>query len=433
MVLSGRSLGLLSATSIGFGSMIAAGIFSIFGTATAIAGNAVYVAFMIAGIVALLNAYSYSRLGVRYTSPGGPVEFIVRGLGSNTLTGGLNILLWISYIFGLALYAKGFSAYAVTFLPSSMYYISTGFLSVLIIVLFTAINFFGVKFVSGSELFINVFKLVFLLLFSIAGLILMDYGNPGTDEWPPVTDIVYCAGIIFLIFQGFGLISTASKDMKNPRKDLPTAIYLSILIVLVVSLLVSLSVIGNLSMVEIGQAGDYVIAAAARPVLGDAGFRLMALTAVFSISAGINASLYGGANVSYLIARKGELPQAFDRKTWADNREGLFITSGLVILLVSLVDLEGIGIIGSSSLIIIYIAVNLASLRLSDIVHSSHSVIRITLMCDILFLGFNVSYMVHRSLRLFVFFVIVIMLCFLVEHAYRNYSGRSYSIKDTGP
>ena len=111
-----KSMGLYAATSIGVGAMIGAGIFSIFGTAVKISGSAVYVSFIIAGIVALLNAYSYAKLAIRYQSAGGLVEFLLKGFGDGILSGGFNLMLWISYVFALALYSKGFSSYAVTFL-----------------------------------------------------------------------------------------------------------------------------------------------------------------------------------------------------------------------------------------------------------------------------------------------------------------------------
>ena len=114
-----KSIGLWAAISIGVGGMVGAGIFSILGLACQIAGNAVYISFIIAGIVALLSTYSYAKLGVKYPSAGGPVEFLVRGFGAGILSGGFNILLWIGYVFALALYAKAFGAYAKTFLPSS--------------------------------------------------------------------------------------------------------------------------------------------------------------------------------------------------------------------------------------------------------------------------------------------------------------------------
>ena len=179
-----KSMGLYAATSIGVGAMIGAGIFSIFGTAVKISGNAVYISFTIAGIVALLNAYSYAKLAVRYHSAGGLVEFLLRGFGDGILSGGLNLLLWVSYIFVLALYSKGFASYAVTFLPPDSAQIWERVFATAIILIFTAINFIGAKAVGKSEIFIVSIKFGILLLFAVAGVVYMNTGNLSTSTWP---------------------------------------------------------------------------------------------------------------------------------------------------------------------------------------------------------------------------------------------------------
>ena len=78
-VLNGKPIGIWSAVAIGIGGMIGAGIFSILGIATTIAGNVVYISFIIGGAIALLSTYSYAKLATKYPSAGGPVEFLVRG------------------------------------------------------------------------------------------------------------------------------------------------------------------------------------------------------------------------------------------------------------------------------------------------------------------------------------------------------------------
>jgi amino acid transporter len=166
-----KSMGLYTATSIGVGAMVGAGIFSFFGTAVQISGSAVYVSFIIAGLIALLNAYSYAKMGVRYPSAGGPVEFLLKGFGDGILSGGLNLLLWVGYVFGLSLYAKGFSYYAVTFLPPGSAHIWANVFSTAIILVFTATNFIGAKAVGKSELFIVSIKVGILLLFAAAGIL----------------------------------------------------------------------------------------------------------------------------------------------------------------------------------------------------------------------------------------------------------------------
>lgn len=419
-----KSMGLWSATSIGVGAMVGAGIFSIFGTATQISGNAVYISFIIAGLIALLSTYSYAKLGVRYPSAGGPVEFLVRGFGDGLLSGGLNILLWTGYIFGLALYAKGFSLYAMTFMPAASAAIWPNIFATAIIVIFTAINFIGSKAVGRSEIFIVSIKVSILMLFAVAGMFFINPVNISTSHFPNTPHILFGAGIVFLAYQGFGLITNAAEDMDDPEKTLPKALYLSVLIVICIYVLVSLAVIGNLSISEIGNYKDYALAAAAQPFLGSIGFKIMAIAALFSTSSAINASLYGGANVSYLIAKDGELPEFFERKVWKKGTEGLFITSGLVILCTNFLNLEGIGMLASASLLVIYVAVNAAHLRLSGETGAKNYLIWTSLFSSLVFFGILMYYEFINSIKTLVLFAAVLTFCFIVECVYRKYSRR---------
>jgi Amino acid transporters len=424
-------MGLYAATSIGVGSMIGAGIFSIFGTAVKISGNAIYVSFIIAGIVALLNAYSYSKLGVRYQSAGGPVEFILQGFGDGVLSGGLNLLLWISYIFGLALYSKGFSYYAVTFLPPGSAQIWEKIFATAIILVFTAINFIGARAVGKSELFIVSIKFSILVIFAAAGIAYMDTGNLSTSTWPDYKSILFGAGIVFLAYQGFGLITNAVEDINDPEINLPRAIYLSIALVVLIYVSVSFAVVGNLSTFEIEKSKDYALAAAAKPFLGTIGFKIMALAALISTSSAINASLYGGANISYLLAKDGRLPFFFEIKIWKRGTEGLFFTSGLVILLANFLPLEGIGMLASTSLLIIYIFVNTSHLRLLRETGAKRWIIQTSLLSSLIFFGLLVYYEFVISKLTLELLILTVFFCFFVEWIYRKLSGRSIKERTT--
>lgn len=160
-----NKIGLFSATSIGIGGMIGAGIFSIIGVAAKIAGPALPLAFLIGGLIALLSAYSFAKLSRTYPSEGGPVEFIFRSFGNGIFSGGLNILLWIGYIFALALYARAFGGYAMSFLPAEAPGYWSNILITGIVVLFTLINAFGAEAVGKSETTIVATKVGILLLF----------------------------------------------------------------------------------------------------------------------------------------------------------------------------------------------------------------------------------------------------------------------------
>ncbi|MCQ1535385.1 amino acid permease [Methanosarcina sp. KYL-1] len=426
-----KSMGLWAATSIGVGAMVGAGIFSIFGMAAEISGNAVYVSFVIAGLVALLSTYSYAKLGARYPSAGGPVEFLVRGFGDGILSGGLNVLLWVGYIFGLALYARGFSSYAVTFLPAGSGQAWDAVFATGIILVFTGVNFIGAKAVGKSELFIVSIKVGILILFGLAGLFYVTPGNLALSNFPAPSKILYGAGMVFLAYQGFGLITNAAEDMENPEKTLPRALYLSVVMVICIYVLVSLAVIGNLSISEIGQSKDYALAAAAKPFLGAAGFRIMALAALFSTASAINASLYGGANTCYIIAKEGELPEFFERKVWKRSTEGLFITSGLVILCANFLNLERIGMLASASLLLIYIAVNAVHLHLYKETRAKPILIWASLLSSAGFFAVLVYYELGHSPGTLVLLAGIIAGCFIVEGVYRKFSKRI--LKPRGP
>ena len=120
--------------------------------------------------------------------------------------------------------------------------------------------------------------------------------------------------------------------MDDPRKLLPKALYLSVVAVIIIYIAVSVAVIGNLHVQAILSAKDYALAEAAKPFLGDFGFRLIAVGALFSTASAINATLFGAANVSYTIARDGELPAVFSWSFRPNATGGLFITAALVIL-----------------------------------------------------------------------------------------------------
>lgn len=416
-------MGFWSVVSIGIGGMIGAGIFSILGVAGQVSGNAVYISFIIAGAAALLCTYSFARLGATFPSAGGPVEFLVKGMGDGILSGGFNILLWVGYIFALSLYAKAFGGYAATLFPHHTVLLSR-FFSIAVILFFLIINILGGRAVGRSELLIVGIKVVILLMFAASGLFFASSARLNFSAWPSFSNILYGSGIVFLAYEGFGLITNAAEDMSNAPRTLPRALYASVVITLGIYVLVSIAVIGNLSTDQIVHAKDYALAAAAKPFLGQVGFTVIAVAALFSTASAINATLYGGANVSYMIGRHGELPEFFERKVWKNSFEGLFITAGLVVLCTNLLDLSGIAILGSAFFLIIYAAVNVSHLLLLDRTKANSKIVWLSLATCTAFLIFLLYRESVKSPRTLLVLTLVTSGCFLGESIYRHFTRR---------
>ena len=324
-------IGMVAAVSIGIGGMVGAGIFSILGVVAQAAGNAMWLAFAIGGVVALLSTYSYAKLGATFPSAGGAVHFLVKSFGDGVLAGGLNLFMWAGYIISLALYATAFGGYAATFVTTTPSPLLLKSLAVGVVVLLTVVNAFGAKFMGRSETLIVAIKVAILVLFAAVGLWFIRPGNLSPELWPETKSILFGAGVLFIGYEGFGLVTNAAADMRNPRKMLPRALYTSVILVIIIYLAVSLTVTGNLSDYEIERAKDYALAEAAKPFLGEFGFRLIAIAALFSTASAINATLFGSANVCYMIARDGELPAGLSRTEWKQATGGLLLTAALVV------------------------------------------------------------------------------------------------------
>ncbi len=418
-----KAMTLSAAVAIGIGGMVGGGIYSLLGTAVGIAGNAVYISFALAGLVALFSAYSYAKLGARYPSAGGPVEFLLQGFGDGIISGGFNILLWFGYVFALALYARAFGAYLATFFPGLPAYWQNIF-ATLIILLFTGVNFLGAKAVGRSELVIVAANVGFLLLFAGAGFVFLKPALLSPAQWPHVDKILFAAGVVFLTYEGFGLVTNTAEDMENPQKTLPKALYLSVGIVIFLYIAVSVAVVGNLAVPKIVAASDYAAAAAAQAFLGEWGLRLVAFAALFATSSAINATLYGGANVSYTIARKGELPKVFERKVWGRATEGLFITAGLVLVFANIFNLSRIGMMGSAAFLLIYAAVSIGHLRLyRETGAQPWIIVGAIVACLTAFVILSYYLWTTTPMTLLVL-AVVVAASFLTEWLYRNIAAR---------
>jgi amino acid transporter len=355
-------IGLVAALSIGVGGMIGAGIFSILGVVARVAGSAMPLSFAIGGVVAGLAAYSYVALGKTFPSVGGAVTFLVRGYGEGVAAGSLNLFQYFSYIITIALYATGFAAYAVTFvhLPSKVWAVG-------VVLAFTAINFLGSRLMGRAESVIVIIKVAILIVFIVAAFMALTGKGVvrlSPASWPGPLAIFTGAGILFVGYEGFGLITNAAANMAKPKRELPRAIYGSVAIAIVIYLLVASGVVTNVPLDVLKGLGNSALAVAAKPSLGQAGFRLIAIAALLSTASAVNATLFGSTNIAYQIAKNGGLPPAFDRKLWGRDVEGLFITSGLVLVFVLLFPLSSVASMGSAGFLLVYSAVNIGHLRI---------------------------------------------------------------------
>jgi amino acid transporter len=356
-----RKMGLWEVIAIGVGGMVGGGIFAVLGLAVQLAHGGTPVAFALAGVVALLTAYSYTKLSLAYPGRGGTVAFLDRAFGPGFLTGSLNVLLWLSYIVMLSLYAFAFGSYAATFLAPSAQVLGKHVLISVVVLAITGLNLFSANIIGEAESWIVGLKVTILLLFVAVGFAGIDGRQLSPGTWAPPMQLLAGGMIIFLAYEGFELIANTAQDVENPQNTLPLAYYSAVTFVIVLYVLVALVAVGNLPVERIVQAKDYALAEAARPSMGQTGFTLIAVAAMLSTASAINATLYGTARISYTIAKDGELPTQLEKKVWNEPVEGLLITALLTLVIANWFDLSRISIMGSAGFLLIFTAVNAAN------------------------------------------------------------------------
>ena len=417
-----RKIGFWEAFSIGVGGMIGGGIFAVLGLSIQLSKSAAPIAFLLAGLIALATAYSYARLSVRYPSEGGTIEFIVRAYGTGLLSGTLNVLLLASYIVMISLYAYAFGSYSANMLALDTT-VAKHLMITLVIVVFTAINALGAVISGKTEDLLVAFKLAILLIVAGAGMAFVDVTRLSPSNWADPISVGAGGMIIFLAYEGFELIANTGNDVEDPS-ILPKAFYAAVLLVIAVYVMIAVVTVGNLPYDVIIKARDYALAVAAKPSLGEAGFWLITFAALASTSSAINATLYGTARASYMVAKYGQLPEAVEKPLWKQAYEGLLIISIISLILANTASLESISIAGSGGFLLIFLFVNIAALKLRDRVKLNPTIPAIGTVLTFTALVILIYRMVETDARDLMIFASLIVASFLIEASYRAITGR---------
>jgi hypothetical protein len=358
-------IGTFSALSIGIGGMVGGGIFAVTGLTVELTRGAAPIAFVVAGVVALLTAFSYWRLSLRYPSDGGTVEFINVAFGPGLVTGTLNILLCLSYIILLSVYAYAFGAYGASFFPPEERDFWQHTLLSGAVVALTLVNWFGADLAIRSENFFNALKLLLLAIFVVAGLATpMEWSRVAPDQWVGPFELVAGAMVIFLNYEGFELIANASNSMRDPKRSLPIAYLGGVTMVIGSYVLITLVVLGHTPFSAIAANPDQTLSIAAESFMGPNGGVMIAVAAMLATSSAINATFYGAGRLTYLIAKSGELPAELERSFHGQPLEGMLVFAALTLLVANFVPLSTIATMGSAGFLVIFLVVNLANCKL---------------------------------------------------------------------
>lgn len=361
-VAGGANLNIRQAAFIGLGAMVGAGIFSLLGAAGEVAGAAVWLSFLIAGAVAGLQGYSFSKFGARYPSAGGMLEYVARGFGDGHTVGIVAWLLLLANAIVTAMVAVSFGSYASGALTDGSK-IWLKVFAVGIVALMLVLNVVGSAAVAKVQTLIVYVVLGILTLFAVTSLANLHTDLLVPSGYPPLKDIISSVALTFFAFLGFGVVTFTAKDLANPKHQLPRAMYLALGLATVIYLGVALGVFGTLTVDEVIASGGTALAVAAEPVLGRAGYWLMTVTALFSTAGATNAGLYPARGLSEHMVSIKQFPQSMKLQVGGRVPMGLVVTAGVAAGLALGFDLSSIASIGSTIALVVFTLVTFAHLR----------------------------------------------------------------------
>ena len=299
-----KSIGVVGATTIGVGGMMGAGLYTLLGLAAKSAGIWLPLSFLIGGVVVAFSVYSYSKLGMKYPDRGGATKFLLKGFGDGFLAGGLNVFQYLGWIIAIALYAAGFSEYAcqLTGLNNSSWIGKA--ISIAIVILVVFINVLGSKQVARAQTAIIALGLIILIAF--IGFRLAQAYVPlitTADKGNGIIGILSAAGLLYVTYEGVGVVTNTAGNMKNPKKQLPIALFLSLIIVMLIYIIASAIVIMTIGVkVAVANQG-HVLATAGEAVFGKVGMILIGLAALVATASAVNSTMFGDENLGIRIAK----------------------------------------------------------------------------------------------------------------------------------
>ena len=376
-----RKLGLLEAVSIGIGGMIGGAIFEVIGLVAGMVGPSIFLSFSFAATIAALIGYSYSKLGPTFPESGGSFTYIHKALRGRALSVFVGYMLWFSYSAACALYSVGFAFY-LSFFIKDVPPIFTPFLLILVFVL---LNLRGVKeagIIQSILVTIKVLSLVFLIVVGLRALNLDNfYPMFPNGFWAPLLG----SAILFIGYQGFDIIGTSAEELKDPKRTIPKAIYLSIIIVAFLYIFVSIVSVGVVNYQELGAARAPLILVAERS-FGITGMWILATGGVISTGSAFNAALYGASRIAYNLSYYNIMPKSMMKLNKSKAPYISVLSAGALTTVITVAGLTSeetvkfLSSLSSASFLLIFFLVTISNYKLRYLTKSNVKILKVAIV-----------------------------------------------------
>ncbi len=353
-----RALGLWEVTLSGVGIILGAGIYALIGEAAGLAGNAVWMAFALSAIVALLTGLSYAELSSMYPKASAEYEYTAQAFGRR-LAFVIGWLIILSGAIGAATVALGFAGYFNT-LTGAPRILS----ALILVIILSGIIFAGIKQSAWMAIVFTLIEALGLVIIIILGI--PSLGSIDYLEMPfGLRGVFQAAALIFFAFIGFEEIVKLSEEAKDPEKTVPKALILAITVSIVLYVLVALSAVSILGWQDLSRS-DAPFADIANAAFGKSAFFILSVVALFATTNTVLLMLLAASRIIYGMAGSSSLPDVLGRVHPVTRTPWVAILASMVLCMgfVLLEDIAFVANVNNFTVFVTFIVINVALILL---------------------------------------------------------------------
>jgi len=355
-----REIGLFGATALGIGAIIGSGIFIVTGIVAGIAGPAMIISVLIAGVIALFSALCVAELSAYLPEEGGTYAYAQKLI--SPLAGFIAGWIWVfSNIFVGAAVSLGFAHYFATLFPA----LTVKGIAVFICLIFIIINYIGLKESTILNNLLVTLKVLILLFFIAFGLGFFSTANLTPLAPAGISGILSGAALIFFAYTGFARVTIMAEEVQNPRVTIPRSIYLALAISTILYIFVSVIAVGLVGAPALSRSGS-PLADAIRVTGSSPAVLLISTGAMIATASVLLTTIMGISRIVFAMSRKGDLPAFLNRLHPRFNTPhyAIWLSGACMIAAILLADITLVVAVSTFAMLVFYLIADIAALRI---------------------------------------------------------------------
>ncbi|MEM5828832.1 MAG: amino acid permease [Candidatus Aenigmatarchaeota archaeon] len=363
-----KELTLLELVMMGVGIIVGAGIYVLIGIGASLAGNALWLSFILASLVAIFTGLSYAKLSFLFPKSSAEYIYIKNAFDENFALAAV-LLIILSSVVGASVVSIGFSEILLNFFQNFLKIninISSNILAIFLIFICSIFLLLGIKqsaILSVSATFFSIMGLLLIIFFSIPY-----FGREDIFLIKNPFGVFEASALIFFAFIGFESIPRLAEEAKNPKKDIPLAIILSIVITTIMYVLIAISAISIMGAEALSSSKN-PLGDVANRVFGSYGLFLVSLFGLFATFSTSFLILLSTSRIIYGVAEQNILPKIFlsvSKKRRVPQNSIIFVTISTMLFCL-LKNLKFLATLADFFILFIFILVNVSLIKILQI------------------------------------------------------------------